>query len=41
MAGYAIIWLFVLFFGMIFLLMTTAYYMLRFASWLRRYWNGE
>lgn len=41
MAGYAVVWIFVVFFALVFLLMTTAYYTGRFLSFLRKYWSGE
>lgn len=41
MAGYAIIWLFVVVIGLLFLLTAIGYYAARLAFFLRRYWSGK
>lgn len=41
MAGYAIIWLFVIVIALLFIATTIAYYAARSVRFLIRYWRGE
>ena len=41
MVGYAVRWVFFIFFGLLFLATAAGYYAARFFFWLRNYWMGR
>jgi hypothetical protein len=41
MVGYAVIWIFFVIFGLLFLATAAGHYSARFVVWLRNYWMGR